>query len=282
MASTLLGSQLRSVSEQMRADFEKSGLVKHHGSRGTQREEIVRDFLSLYIARNFEVVHNCEIVAVTGDAADQSDVAVIDITTPKLQNLRSHRIVPIEYVYGVVEVKSRLTKQELEGACENIKSVKQLPRLAYAQGGMPRNYFIGGKLYPALPPFGLIFAYDSVGIKSVGQNLASWCYNQPPELRPDGVYVLNKGMLTWVDAHARQPLTRAIEHDEPTLDLLVARDGRDILMPMVINLSAMLTGAYIPPVQLRRYGGGSEEYERLVQWDMGRYSGTPFEPEELR
>lgn len=282
MASTLLGSQLRSVSEQMHADFEKSGLVKHHGSRGTQREEIVRDFLSLYIARNFEIAHNCEIVAVSGDVAAQSDVVIMDSTTPRLQNLTSHRIVPVEYVYGTVEVKSRLTKKELEDACDNIKSVKRLPRLAYAEGGSVHRYMFGGKLYAAMPPFGLIFAYDSVDVRSVAKNLAYWCAQQPPELRPDGVYILGKGLLTWVDANNRQPLSRAAEHNEPTLDLLAPRDGRDVLMPMVMNLGALLTGAYIPPVQLRKYAGGSEEYERLARWDMGSYGGDPFEPAEMR
>jgi hypothetical protein len=281
MASTLLGSQLRSVSEQMRADFEKSGLVKHHGSRGTQREEIVHDFVSLYTARNFDVAHNCEIVAVTGEAAAQSDVVVVDSTTPRLQNLTSHRIVPIEYVYGVIEVKSRLTKLELEEACDNIKSMKQLPRLAYAEGGFVRRYMFGGHLYAAMPPFGLVFTYDSPSILSVAKNLAHWCAQQPPELRPDGVYILGKGALTWVDAKNRQPLSRAAEHDEPTLDVLAPQDGRDVLIPMIMNLSALLTGAYIPPVQLRKYAGGSEEFKRLIQWDMGKYAGAPFVPAEM-
>lgn len=266
----------------MRAELEKSALVKHHGSRGTQREEVVRDFLAKYTARNYDVAHNCEVVAVTGEAAAQSDVVVLDSTTPHLQGLSSHRIVPIEYVYGVVEVKSKLTKLELESACENIASIKRLPRLAYAETGFVRNYMFGGHLYSAMPPFGIIFAYDSVDVKSVAKNLAHWCAPQPPELRPDGVFILGKGVLTWVDAKRKQPLIRAAEYDEPTLDVLVPRDGRDVLMPMVMNLSAMLTGAFIPPVKLRLYAGGSAEYERVQQWDMGKFAGEEFIPAETQ
>ena len=80
-----------------------------------------------------EVVHNAEIITATGESSRQCDIVIVDKNTPKLRDIKSHRIIPVECVYGVIEVKSRLTSPELIKACENIATVKRLPRNAYVK-----------------------------------------------------------------------------------------------------------------------------------------------------
>jgi len=104
-----LQARFTAEAKKVRADFEESAHTHHRGSRGTEREEILAKFLELYMPGTVEVVHNAEIITATGESSRQCDIVIVDKTTPKLRDIKSHRIIPVECVYGVIEVKSRLT-----------------------------------------------------------------------------------------------------------------------------------------------------------------------------
>jgi hypothetical protein len=108
-----LQARFAAVAKKVRADFEESAHTQHRGSRGTEREEILAKFLELYMPGTVEVVHNAEIITTTGEISKQCDIVIVDRNTPKLRDIKSHRIIPVECVYGVVEVKSRLNGPEL-------------------------------------------------------------------------------------------------------------------------------------------------------------------------
>ena len=59
----------------------------------------------------------------------QVDIIIHDkFLTPYLVDMKDTKIVPIESVYGVVEVKSTLTKEELRKCVKNIESVRKLEK----------------------------------------------------------------------------------------------------------------------------------------------------------
>lgn len=159
MATNDFRERFAAVAKRIKADFEESKLTQHHGSRGTAREEILVRFLELYVPGTAEVVHNAEIITVAGEISPQCDIVLVDRNAPRLQDLRSHRIVPAESVFGVIEVKSRMPGPELIDSCQKISAIKQLSREAYlTERGAPMMYRPPG--FPRYPIFGYGFAYS--------------------------------------------------------------------------------------------------------------------------
>jgi hypothetical protein len=167
-----LQARFASVARRMHAEFIASTYTVHHGSKGTEREEILQRVLQLYLPGNVEVVHNAEVISASGEVSPQCDILIIDNKAPRLQDLKSHRIVPAECVYCVIEVKSKLNGPELAKACNNIKRVKQIPRTAFI--GDPSCFINAGRTSYAIQPIeGAIFAYDSNKLDNLAPQLGA-------------------------------------------------------------------------------------------------------------
>jgi len=96
-------------------------------SGGDQELGAVLDRWSLQATAGF----NAEIISAEGGVSPQCDILIVDRSTPQLTDSKTHRIVPAECVYGVVEVKSQLNSKETIDGCEKIAKVKRLARTAY-------------------------------------------------------------------------------------------------------------------------------------------------------
>lgn len=99
--------------------------LPHAGFRGRVREIFVRNLLTPFLSPN---VGTCTGVVVDseGGCSRQVDVIVYDRNLiPSLMFTGEEGIVPIESVLATVEVKSRLTKDELVSAIRNAHSVKE-------------------------------------------------------------------------------------------------------------------------------------------------------------
>jgi hypothetical protein len=265
MSDSALGPRLSSVARRMRNDFDASRQTHHKGSRGTEREEIFKNFLDLYVPRRMEVVHNSEIITAAGEPSPQCDIAIIDEATPRLQDLQSHRIIPAECVYGVAEVKSRLTGPELRTACDNVRAIKRLARTAYTRD--PQFWIvIDKKAYEIAPIFGWIFAYDSINLVSLGDRLAQWCTENEADTHPDGVWVLGQGMFIWSDTTTGQLLGRAVESRQRTLHLLTPINSDELLFSLVIFISKLMTNVRLPPLMFGDYVHGDAGMLHQRQW----------------
>lgn len=151
----MLPQFLASVEATMLAKFKEAGYIKHAGDKGDNREHILRDFLSTHLPKKYGVTKG-EIVTKTGERSHSADIIIYDaINTPILYAERT-AIVPIEGVYGVVEVKSALSKTEFIGAARQIESFK---RLAPRELGVveTREYVT---LHRASRPFGIVIGFD--------------------------------------------------------------------------------------------------------------------------
>jgi hypothetical protein len=249
----------------MRSDFDASRQTQHRGSRGTEREEIFKRFLDLYVPRRMEVAHNAEIITAAGDASPQCDIAIIDEAAPMLQDLESHRIIPAECVYGVIEVKSRLDGKQIIEACNNIRDIKSLSRSAHSQD--PLHWVvIGNKHFPIVPIFGWIFAYDSIDLKNLGGKLAEWCEENPPGMHPDGIWILDKGMFIWTPVDSKRPLARVIESDSRMLHLLTPIVPEELLLTLVVFLSKLTANVHLPSLLIGDYMHGDQGSVFQAQW----------------
>jgi hypothetical protein len=239
MTSTLQ-ERFKSVAKKVRVDFEESAHTKHHGSRGTEREEIVAKFLELYVPGTVEVVHNAEIIAVNGEVSKQCDIILADRNAPRLRDIESHRIIPAECVFGVIEVKTRLDGRELKDACDKIAEAKKLPRRAYVRQPNPQS---------VLPIFGFVFAFDSIQPKTLHGRLLKWCTDNPRNVHPDAAWVADGSMLVWGPRISPPGTERpAIWHpaiDDPRTDrellLLESTEEGDVLLGMITAIGQRLS-----------------------------------------
>lgn len=199
MVQNRLGEIFQSASDRLRADFQGSGGFTHRDEKGSAREKILADFISKYLPGHVQALHSGEVITVDGQVSPQCDILICDRSTPPLLDMDSYRIVPSECVYGVIEVKSKLDFKELVDACEKVRRVKQLPKSAFYPQLIQRQYEMYGRTYSYLPTAGIIFAFDSIDMATLGDQLAEWCKDKPLEERPDSIWVLGKGYFTWLD-----------------------------------------------------------------------------------
>ncbi|MGZ5436811.1 MAG: DUF6602 domain-containing protein [Pyrinomonadaceae bacterium] len=121
---------LASVAERMWASFSER-LIPHPHEFGTNREEVVREFLSLNLPKRLGVSTGF-VFDSTGTVSKQMDVVIYDCDNcPRFETVGGKYFFPCEAVVAVGQVKSRLdSKRQFISALENLHSVKALDRSA--------------------------------------------------------------------------------------------------------------------------------------------------------
>ncbi|HZG06066.1 MAG TPA: DUF6602 domain-containing protein [Streptomyces sp.] len=268
MAQEKLGKILSSVAKRMRADFEQSKNFNHNGEAGTSREVLVRDFLSGYLPSHVEAIHNAELVTVDGSVSPQCDIVLIDQGTPPFTTLNGYRIIPNECVYGVIEVKTTLDAGQLVDACDKISRLRRLRKTAYRPipGLIPRSTTAYGRTYEYFPTSGIIVAFDSLKLETIGNHLANWCASRDPVEWPDSVWVLGKGHLQWSD-----PQHHSLKRSPAPGDVLVQVDAmpdQDVLLPLALHLNIHFSDAWMHPLNLIPYSGATPLGTLVKRWEL--------------
>lgn len=143
------------VEETLLARYRQTSLVHHAGDRGENREEILRDFLNQHLPKKYGVLKG-EVITSVGGHSHSADVIVYDaLNAPVLYSGRT-AVVPIESVYGIIEVKSSLSKAELLDTTPKIEAFKRLaPReLSVIR---TREYVT---VHRPSRPFGIVLGYQ--------------------------------------------------------------------------------------------------------------------------
>lgn len=140
------------------AKFNEAGFVNHSGDKGENREHILRTFLEKHLPKRYGVIKG-EIVTKEGQRTHAIDIIIYDALNCPILYSQQTAIVPIEGVYGIIEVKSRLSKPEFLDAARKIESFKRLaPReLGVVQ---TREYVTVSR---ASRPFGIVLGYTLGG-----------------------------------------------------------------------------------------------------------------------
>ncbi|MER5930095.1 DUF6602 domain-containing protein [Streptomyces sp. NPDC002054] len=253
MADNSLASILQSVAKKMRADYEQSRSIRHRGEAGGNREALVAELVGRRVPGHVEVLRSAEIVTVAGDVSPQCDVVVVDRSTPPLTDMEGCRVLPNECVYGVIEVKTTLNREQLIDACNKIRAVKRLEKTAYFGTHHPQRVWSAyGKTHIRFPTAGLIFAFEAIGLDTLGEHFAAWCSDVPPDERPDSIWVLGKGYLTWGDRESVAIRSRAVDHD-PVLVAMDQWHDDDILLAFTVHLNELFSTAEMAPFRLKEY-----------------------------
>ena len=121
----------KSISEQLHRMLAvkrgQSELLRHPLEKGLGIEESLRNLLRTFLPRKFGVAKG-KIANSEGDMGKQLDVIIYDaLDCPSLfVDENQNQILPIERVYGAIEVKTTLDATNLDDAFRNLKSVHDL------------------------------------------------------------------------------------------------------------------------------------------------------------
>lgn len=175
------------------ADYEKSRDVKHPRDVGAIRETLLRRFLSEsgHLPRRYGVSRaSFRVASTSGHLSREIDIALFDpldsISLMRREDV--FEVLPVESVYGVIQVKSRLTARELDSALENIASFKALDPITPAvveSVGRPKSQ----------RGFGIIFAYETeLDGYAICNKVLEFCEKNPSSLWPNAIVILNAGV----------------------------------------------------------------------------------------
>ena len=250
-----LEETLESVGQKMVVDFDElSRQVKHRGLRGRIREiTVVRDFLSPRLPKQLELATG-EIVSSDGSVSRQMDVVVFDgLKCPVFLKAEEVHILPVEGVYAVIEVKSKLDKLGLEDSIEKTLSVKAMPKKAFVAQTQVISHHTSlyGHEYSYFPTIGCCFAYDASCMDDVLQRLneANTARGIPLDRRIDTVCVLRKGVITnW-----REERVISLTPTPDSHLVYIATDKALLLFYLL--LMTTLNQAWMPPINLVEYAG---------------------------
>lgn len=182
------------ISSKLLNDFSISSEINHQGNKGSYRESSLKEFLlSGRLPKRFGIGTG-EIIGRTKNVSKQSDLIIFD----QLDGISfiyndDIQVYPIESVFGVIEVKSSLSKVELIKALDNIKSVKSLvPDESYTEKG---SFFTNTLKRPR--PFGIIFAYSlcNNSLESLLINVQGWEKENDKEFWSNLIVILNEGII---------------------------------------------------------------------------------------
>lgn len=156
------------INESLSARFREAGFVHHKGDRGANRELLLREFLQQHLPKRYGIAKG-EILTRDGDHSHSADIIVYDAVNCPVLYAEDTAIIPIEGVYGIIEVKSQLSKAEFVSTAKKLRSFKELaPRdLSVIE---TREYVT--MLRPSRP-FGIVFGFD-LADNSLSSLRANW------------------------------------------------------------------------------------------------------------
>jgi hypothetical protein len=186
MSATSRKEIFTQAARKLRQDFEELVAVPHNAAKGGEAERLVRAFLSQRIPKRFDV--GAGFIIDPRDAISrQSDVIIYDaINCPVYRASEEAGIYPSDNVAAVVEVKSRLTKDKLREAFENIHSTKSLCKTGEEAPGPLRT-----QTYAA------IFAFNSdIAPDTISQTYSDLLTEFPLGAHPDLMLVLDRAVFS--------------------------------------------------------------------------------------
>lgn len=193
---------LRNAASRLADDLEDSELFEHKGNRGEFRETVIEKFLRPYLPECYGLGSG-EVFSEDGKSNRQIDVVIYDaVFSNVLFRDQPNSLFPCEAVFGNIEVKSKLTSDELETSIDNIASLKSLPREpSDMMDILPFRRINAGEglSYDETirnPYLGIVFVYEGLTSEIVVENLNSKVknddYNNP---LPDFVFNKARGYM---------------------------------------------------------------------------------------
>lgn len=161
-----------SIEMTMLAKFKESGFIQHNGDKGENREELLMDFLQKHLPSRYGVTKG-EVLTQSGQRSHAVDIIIYDAVNCPILYSGKTSILPMEGIYGIIEVKSSLSKTEFDDAAKKIASFKEL---APRDLGVVQTEEHVTLVRPSRP-FGIVLGYQLAGnsLESLKQNWQAQC-----------------------------------------------------------------------------------------------------------
>ncbi len=175
------------ASQKLRSGFQELKLIPHRGVKGGEAENLVKMFLKQHLPKRFDVGSGF-ILDPFNNVSRQTDVIIYDAANcPVYRASDDAGIFPSVNVAAVVEVKSRLTKDELVDAFKNIMATKQL-----AKAQLPDNAFM-----TTSQTLGCLFAFGSaISLDKISEHYFELLHENGIGHHIDLILVLDEGTIT--------------------------------------------------------------------------------------
>jgi hypothetical protein len=199
MENLSLIQMLRVAGIRMSTDL-KERLISHPGELGSDREEIIRNFLRSYLPKRFEVSTGF-VFDSKGSLSKQLDIIIADSSVcPRFETVGGKRFYPCECVVAVGQVKSSVTSSaKLNDALENLRSVKTLDRSADGKAlDRERQEPIDHITNHLHQIFTFLFITgEALSASFVKDKLIDYIGNYEPHLWPNVIFALDQYLITF-------------------------------------------------------------------------------------
>lgn len=186
---------LQAAGRQLVAEFrEIKDSNPHAGDSGAEAEEILKQFLRDRLPRRFAIESGI-VLGSQGAVSRQTDLIVFDaLSAPVYRRGPRTHIVPRDNVAAVIEVKSKLSKDQLADAVDKIARIKRMPASPISGADEPVTM---GPMINATT-WGCVFAYDAyTSLETLAENLRDLNEAQHSREWTDFVIVLGQGTISY-------------------------------------------------------------------------------------
>lgn len=119
---------LESTGREIQSRIERAAYYKNPTGIGDAREDVVREYLQEVLPPRF-CVDKGKIFDSEGRLSREFDIIISErIDVAPAMSLAGRRIVPIEAVYGVIEIKSKLDNKQYDNFIESVIELDQMRR----------------------------------------------------------------------------------------------------------------------------------------------------------
>jgi len=192
---------ISSAGQKLREEFQEIQKCNPHAAeRGSEAEDTLKRFLREKLPRRFDVASGV-VVGADRSVSRQCDVIIYDAMNSPVYRAGSRlRILPRDNVPAVIEVKSKLNKDELRDAATKIATVKKIKATPICGADQPVTF----SEIITTSIFGCVFAFDSyTSLETLAENLKEInATEENPDHWIDLVVVLDKGCI----GYALQPI----------------------------------------------------------------------------
>jgi hypothetical protein len=237
---TLMQDFFKMTSKILEIEYQRSGLLKHAGMKGIEREAFISNFLERTFPKKY-IIGTGEIIDSKNNISKQADIVIYDEFMPIFDYGKcKHFLSGGTLVH--IEVKSRLDSEELLNALELIKTIKNLNR----------DIDSGLSIFPIatnkIPSF--IFAYEGISKETFKKTFSEFYKDEKNiDMYVDCVCVLNQ-----------YTARLAFKNNQPPRELHFVNTQEDSLMLFFETLFGLMYKNWLGFPQLDKYIGN-------LSWD---------------
>jgi hypothetical protein len=169
MADNILNQYYEGILNQIESEVKLiNNIFEHQGLKGEGNENALKNLLIKFLPKKYGIGTGI-VIDRNGKQSKQCDIIIYDNQNyPELLSLTSVKLFPVDLVYAVIEVKTKLDSEKSKIAIDNIKSVKKLDFIKASFRTIPTepiNVLSGDTEFfgdqDSSPPIGIVFAYKS-------------------------------------------------------------------------------------------------------------------------